>query len=144
MSEPVENFVHASDDFTADDRENRQHELDGLRIRQLARARQAATRAASYCIVAALACAVMAADLAWRAARRYARFHELALPAFYLLAALSLIGVIPWLARRAASLRLEARRKSLPEPSIPPDFSTLSDGSHIVRNLENMRQESDA
>jgi hypothetical protein len=33
----------------------------------------------------------------------------------------------------------EACRTSLPEPATPPDFSGLSDGSHVVRNLERMK-----
>jgi hypothetical protein len=128
----------AEDAAAAEDECRRQHELDALRIGRVARQRQAATRAASYCLVAAAACAVMAVDLIWRAWRRYERLDELLRPAFYLLAAAALVCAVPPALQRAAALRREARRRELPEPTAEPDFSALSDGSQIVRNLEKM------
>jgi hypothetical protein len=41
--------------------------------------------------------------------------------------------------RKAASLHREAKRSSLGAPEVAPDFSTLSDGSERVRNLEDIR-----
>ena len=42
--------------------------------------------------------------------------------------------------RRAAALTRELRHRpaALDEPQTPPDFSTLSDGSHAWKNLEQM------
>jgi hypothetical protein len=125
--------------ITAEEEAQRQQKLDALRIRQVVRARQAAMKAGTYFLVAAAACAVMAVDLIWRAARRYSLEHSVARPALYLLVAAVLAALTPQLWRRAMSLRREARERSLPEPTIPPDFSGLSDGSHVVRNLERMR-----
>ena len=124
---------------TAEEESQRQQKLDALRIRQVVRARQAAMKAGTYFLVAAAACAVMAVDLVWRAARRYSLEQNLMRPGLYLLAAAVLATVTPRLWRRAMSLRQEARERSLPEPTTPPDFSGLSDGSHVVRNLERMQ-----
>jgi ADP-ribose pyrophosphatase YjhB (NUDIX family) len=117
----------------------RQSELDALRIRQVAKARQAAMRAGSYCLIFALACAVAAIDLLWRAVRRYALEQTLTRPALYLLAAIPLAWFCWRFTDKAINLRREAQRRSLPEPVLPPDFSGLSDGSHVVRNLERMQ-----
>jgi hypothetical protein len=111
-------------------------ELDGLRIRKVARARQAEMRFSSYCFVGAAACAVCGIDLGWRAIRRVAADGHGLRPALYLLAA----GLLGWMARKllakSRQLSREARLKQLPEPTTPPDFSTLSHGSHIAGNLE--------
>jgi hypothetical protein len=110
-------------------------ELDGRRIARVAKERQAALRAGSYCLVAAGGCAVAGADLGWRAVRRIV-LGEWVRPTVYLLAA----GVFVWVcirfARKAGRLRRQAREKSLTEPTTPPDFSTLSDGSQFAKNLE--------
>ena len=131
MSEPDENPAEPDDEES-----RRQHELDGLRIRQVARARQAAMRAASYCVIGSLACAVAGLDLIWRAARQFFTARRLLWPAINLLIAAGFIFAVPWLWRRAMALRNESRRKALPEPKTAPDFSTLNDGSQIVENLK--------
>jgi hypothetical protein len=45
--------------------------------------------------------------------------------------------------RRARRYLQEARAMTLPEPTTPPDFSTLSDGSQIVDNLRSMGRADD-
>ena len=44
--------------------------------------------------------------------------------------------------RRAAELTRELKRRpaALDEPQTPPDFSTLSDGSHYWKNLQEMNE----
>jgi 8-oxo-dGTP diphosphatase/A/G-specific adenine glycosylase len=112
-------------------------ELDALRIRQVARARQAAMRFRSYFLVGAGVCAVGAIDLLWRVISRLREPSREA--AFYLPAA----GVLAWmgwrLSAKANRVGREAMARTAPEPTAPPDFSTLSDGSHIVRNLEKLQ-----
>lgn len=115
---------------------NHEQELDALRIRQVARGRQAAMRFSSYFLVGAGATAVAALDLLWRTIRQL-KEHTPAI-ALYLPAA----GALAWLSSRlfakANRLSQEAQARTAPEPTSPPDFSTLSDGSHIVRNLERL------
>jgi hypothetical protein len=128
-----------SSDTACNEEPRDQQELDGLRIRQVSQARRAAMRMRSYSLITAAACAVGSVDLAWRAARRYWIDGIGARLILYLLAA----GGLAWLGwkmfSKAQAWGREARQSSLPEPASPPDFSTLSDGSHIVKNLEDMQ-----
>lgn len=41
--------------------------------------------------------------------------------------------------RRAHELKIELDRSKIPEPTTPPDFSTLNDGSDRWKDLENVR-----
>jgi ADP-ribose pyrophosphatase YjhB (NUDIX family) len=124
---------------TAGEELQRQIELDALRIHQVAKARQATMRAGSYCLITSLACFVAAIDLIWRAARRYILEQAVLRPALYLLAVIPLAWFAWRFWTKAADLRHEAQRRTLPDPASPADFTTLSDGSHVVRNLERMQ-----
>ncbi|HEX2972156.1 MAG TPA: hypothetical protein VHP11_07475, partial [Tepidisphaeraceae bacterium] len=60
----------AQNEFVVDDEvqtppEPSREELDGMRIRRIAEMRRSACRSASYCIIGALACWVMAVQLVW-------------------------------------------------------------------------------
>jgi hypothetical protein len=116
--------------------EEQSQELDAMRIRRVAKARQTALRSASHCLIAAGACAVAVVDLLWRAARRVFVYEECLRPLLYVLAAGALAWICVRFTAKAAQLRRLAREKSLSEPLIPPDFSTLSDGSQFAKNLE--------
>ena len=105
-------------------------ELDGIRIRRLAAVRKAAYRARSHCIIAAVACLVVAIQLIWSAVERLA-------PLYALFAIAALVGTLSFV-RRAAKLHREAMQSLLDEPTTSPDFSTLSDGSQQASNLENI------
>jgi hypothetical protein len=106
-------------------------ELDGIRIRRLAAVRKAAYRARSHCIIAAVACLVLAIQLIWSAVERRA-------PLYALFAIAALVGTL-FFGRRAAKLHREATESSLGDPTTTPDFSTLSDGSQQASNLENIQ-----
>jgi hypothetical protein len=41
--------------------------------------------------------------------------------------------------RRAADFKREIDQSALPEPTNPPDFSTLDNGSQQLKHLENIR-----
>jgi hypothetical protein len=110
-----------------------QHELDSMRIRQIALGRRASMRLGSYCLIGAMACLVATIELICRAVRA----SGFSFAANTLAAVLCAWGTIKFL-RKARRLRREANAVALAEPSVPPDFSTLSDGSHIVKNLEEM------
>lgn len=117
---------------------DRQEELDGLRIRQLSRARRATFRTISYTLIAAIVCGVSVLQCFWECLLSL-RMHAI-LPAigYVIFAALLGLGSIHF-AKRMIALRREAALHPEDAPETPPDFSTLSDGSQAAKNLENLR-----
>jgi hypothetical protein len=114
-------------------------ELSALRIRNLAAARRATYRARSYCLIAAAACLVCVVQLIWMIARQtHERGWGLQCTGYALFAALGLYGLL-YFVTRARQLHREAKRSALSEPTTPPDFSTLDDGSKQWKNLEEVR-----
>lgn len=113
--------------------------FDELRIRQVTVLRRGLYRSRSYAVIAAVVCAATAAQGGY-SAWQHARAHgwELRPILFLLLALCASIGAV-WFARRSLALSREAKRSHLPEPSSPPDFSTLSDGSQRARHLDQIQ-----
>ena len=107
--------------------------LSELRIRQMATLRRTAYRSRSYEIIGAIACIVMAMQSIWTLIRSH-RFNVWTI-AFALTMILSVWGAI-YCIRRAIAMNREAKRSTLPQPTMPPDFSTLSNGSQLAKNLE--------
>jgi len=129
----------------ADDEESADADLPGeealtaIRIRQLAAGRRATYRARSYCVVAAAACLVSAAELVWKIIKEpRTDGWKLRAAGYALFALLATFGLVYFLLR-ARMLHREAKQIALPEPTTPPDFSTLSDGSNRAANLEDVR-----
>jgi hypothetical protein len=116
---------------------DRQEELDGLRIRQLSRARRATFRAISYTLIAAVVCGVSVLQCFWECWLSL-RMHAI-LPAigYVIFAILLALGSIHF-AKRTIALRREAATHPEATPETPPDFSTLSDGTQAAKNLENL------
>jgi hypothetical protein len=139
-----EGFQYDLYDHVADETEPEPPEgersLDSLRVRQLAATRRGTYRARSYCVIALGACAVAAAQLMLMTVRhvRYAGWQLR--PVGYVCGTLAAAMASVFLYRRAAELTRELRLRpaALAEPQTPPDFSTLSDGSHYWKNLEQM------
>jgi hypothetical protein len=127
--------THRAPDPAAD----REDELSGLRIRQLASAKRAAYRSRSYCVVAAIVCVVAIVQLAWNgvATMRAMGFGMRAI-AYVLVAALSAWGAI-YFFRKAMEFDREAKQSALPEVKAEPDFAPLGDGSERWKNLEDVR-----
>ena len=116
-----------------------EQELSALRIRSLAAARRATYRARSYCLIAAAACGVCVVQLLWMIARQAReRGWGLQCTGYALFASVGIHGLIYFLIR-ARQLHGEAKKSALIEPSTPPDFSTLDDGSKQWKNLEDVR-----
>jgi ribosomal protein S27AE len=111
-------------------------ELSWQHIQAAMRARTSGMRVRSYCLVGAAGCAVTSLELVWRFA-----IHPAARPIqlSYLFVAALMIWFAIHLANKAATIRREMNRNPVSPPTAPPDFSTLSDGSQIVRNLERMK-----
>ena len=114
--------------------------LTAVRIRELAAERRATYRAGSYCLIAAGVCAVTIAQLTWMIAQHLRVRHGWGIQCtgYLLFIALALYGLV-YFFLQARRLHREARQSSLREPTTPPDFSTLDDGSKRVANLEDVR-----
>jgi hypothetical protein len=125
---------HESRDAT-----DRQDELDGLRIRQLASARRAAYRSRSYCVIAAMVCVVAVVQLAWNGIALLRAAGWGMRPVSYFLFAILAGWGAAFFTRKAMELNREAKKSTLPDPTTSPDFSNLSDGSERWKNLEDVR-----
>lgn len=112
-------------------------DLSGQKIKQISSLRRGAYRTRSWLMIGAVSCIVGAAQLIYLAIQ--ARRNGLRLTALgeVLTAVLSLfLGV--YFSRRALEAHREIQQSRLEEPTTPPDFSTLSDGSQRWKNLQAM------
>jgi hypothetical protein len=111
------------------DQPTREDELSALRIRQFATAKRSAYRARSYAIIAAAICLVGVVQLAWMTVTHVRAVGWTPRPIGYVLFIL-LGGWATWyFGSRARAMHAEARRTALSEPEVPPDLSSLRDGS---------------
>jgi len=124
------------DDSAPDDGTSDEDELDGLRIRQLAQARRAAYRSRSYCFIGSAVSAAAAGQLIYKAVMNVHLSGWTAAPILYLAVVPPALFLAWRLLCRARRFGREARQSLLGEPATPPDFSSLSDGSHIWKRLE--------
>jgi hypothetical protein len=131
LSEPEEADVPA-------DPPGREEELSNLRIRQIAALRRGAYRSRSYCIVGLVALAVAAVKLILMTVRHVHDPGQQLWSVGYLLAAAAALVGAAFFAGRALELTREVAKPLLVDPPVPPDFSTLSDGSQQARHLEEM------
>ena len=114
-------------------------QLSALRIRQFAAARRAAYRARSYAVIAAGVCAIAVVQLIWMTVRDVRTTGWGGQPIGYMLfAVIASVGVCYFISR-AIALHREAKKSALPDPTTPPDFSTLDNGSRRCKNLEDVR-----
>ena len=129
---------HGDDEAEFQGAEDRSDELDGLRIRQLSALRRATSRQRSYVLIGWVACLVAVIQLLWMTVQHVRMAGWDRRPIAYLMfAAAGLLGSVLFM-RRAREYTRELSRSALTEPEAAPDFSTLSDGSQRVRNLEEM------
>lgn len=121
-----------------DDREER---MSAVRVRQLSAERRGGYRLRSYCLIGAGLCVVLGIQLAGMCIRGAmgSRFgaREIGLACGALAAGMA----ASFLVRRARDLTKELGNPAQPEPRSPPDFSTLSDGSHHWKTLDEMHRE---
>ena len=118
---------------------DRSAELDGRRIRQLATMRRAAYRARSHAIIALLVCAVAVVHTSILLIQQLRYFGWGWRPPIYIaVIAAAIYGVI-FFRRRAITLHSEAKQSYLTNPTAPPDFSTLGDGSQRWKSLEDLK-----
>lgn len=130
---------HRADDHESHEATDRQDELDGLRIRQLAAMRRAAYRSRSYCVIAAMVCVVAVVQLAWNGIALIRATGWGMRPVSYFLFTILAAWGAAFFTRKAMELNREAKKSTLPDPTTSPDLSTLSDGSDRWKNLEDVR-----
>ena len=128
----------ADSDQEGDPDDADQEELSSLRIRQIAALRRGAYRSRSYCMIGAAALLATTIELIIMTVQRVRAAGWSWLPTLYAAAAaLSFLGA--WrLVVKIRSLSQEVRHTLLNEPTEPPDFTPLSDGSQHVKNLEEL------
>ena len=118
--------------------------LTAARVRQLSALRRGAYRARSYCVVAIVACAVAEGQLAMMTVRHVRALGWQWRPVGYVCGIVAAMMATAYFLRRAAELTRELRPSrdaaGAPGDQSTPDFSTLSDGSHAWKNLEQMRE----
>ena len=119
-------------------RDERDGELDGLRIRQHAALRRAAYRSRSHAIVAMLVCLVAVLQSAILLIQQLVHVgFDWHIPVYGCVAIAGAYGT--WFFfHRAVALHRETKQSHLPAPTANPDFSTLSDGSQRWKNLEDL------
>jgi hypothetical protein len=115
--------------------------LNSTRIRQMAALRRSAYRTRSYCLIAIIACLVISADLIYYGIQRL-RHHPtpigILIAIAYFAAAIALLVLAAHFKRLAIKFHQESKKSILEDPTTPPDFSQLQDGSQIAKNLEDM------
>jgi len=144
MQFAVANEPAATDDPAEQDARDRKQacadELSELRIKQLSRQRRAIIRGRTHVLVGFLVCAGGCAELIQMGVEQIRRAHHLDLRAVGLLlfAAAAVIPAIYFL-RRTRQITRELKKPLLEDPTTPPDFTPLQDGSQHAKNLENMQ-----
>jgi hypothetical protein len=144
-SEPPSDEFHVEDDLVWDNDFSQdaptpatpRDDLDGNRIKQIAKLRRAAVRSRGYLLIGSAFCAVLGVQLIWNSVGRFRGGYNIIASA-YLMAA-SILFALAWRAFiRAQQFKREADASALSDPKSPADFSQLSDGSQSWKNLEDM------
>jgi hypothetical protein len=115
--------------------------LNSNRIRQMAALRRSAYRSRSYCLIATGGCIVGSAEFIFDAIHRlrhYSGGFDILIAIAYVIAAIALLVFTRYFIRLAAQFYRESKKTILEDPTTPPDFSKLQDGSQIAKNLEDM------
>lgn len=114
--------------------------LNRLHVQQLTRERRSLIRSRSHAIVGVGLCVVGAGELLPLSIRAIYQHQFGIWPATYLVFGLYLPFAAWQLTQLALKLHRQSKVELLDEPSTPPDFSTLQDGSQFVENLKKMRE----
>ena len=136
----VDEPTAVDDDTREADERAQDAELDGMKIRQLSNARRALIRLRTYLFIACVLGAVGGVQLVIKAVQRirHERVWDLRTIGFIAFAAACFMLAVYFL-NRMLEMNRELRRPLLEDPTTPPDFSMLSDGSQHARDLEDVR-----
>jgi hypothetical protein len=115
-------------------------EFNKLRIQQYTALRRGAIRARSWWLVTQIACMFIVLDTAGQIFVYLASWHRWGIrPTIGLLVLLAAVRLGVHARRRARDFLREIDTSALTDPTEPPDFSTLGDGSEMLRNFEKIR-----
>lgn len=114
--------------------------LSELRIKDIKLQKQSLYRARSWMLVIAFLMVGGAGQLVWIGIRGAEQRTQGRTIGFFLVAAVLVIASVRFFFRARAYLR-EANAIHLPDPTTPPDFTGLGDGSQFAQNLERMRDD---
>jgi hypothetical protein len=118
----------------------REAELDMIRIGQLTTARRAAIRARTYLLVGCVIFATAAVNLGIKTVQRVRYEHVWDARTFSFIAFGAACGMIAYyFAGKMIEISRELSQSAIEEPTTPPDFSTLSDGTQTARDLEDVK-----
>jgi hypothetical protein len=136
-----QSHLEVVDDTPADQNPlDTEHAFDKLRIKNLTALRMGAIRARSWWLIGMLLATVLAVELLCKAIDFVRAFHRWGwIPTLEIVVSILAIACARHAMRRAAEFKKEIDRSAIVEPSDPPDFSTLSDGSDRWKNLEDIR-----
>jgi hypothetical protein len=114
-------------------------QLDGQRIRQIVMQRGADIRLRSYFLLGAFGCLGAAITFLYRIGQRlFYRWPWNWVGALHIVITIAAFFFGGYLLSRAHSLTRELNKPLLPEPTVPPDFSDLGDGSEQAKALEEL------
>jgi hypothetical protein len=114
--------------------------MSAVRVRQLSAERRGAYRLRSYCVIGAGLCAMLGIQLARVGIVGMRETGLGARQVGFACGAAAAGMAASFLVRRALDLTRELRKPAQHDPESPPDFSTLSDGSHHWKNLDEMHR----
>jgi hypothetical protein len=119
-------------------KDDREEEIEAAAIRRIVQERRALLRTRGYCLVLTWACVALAAQMMWMMVRALIGGGWQNWLVIYPAAGIFLLMVGRDLWMRARKLGEQVRKSALPEPSSPPDFKDLSDGSQKWKDLDQL------
>lgn len=138
VPQPGEVVAEETPDAEATD--PREDELNGIRIKQIAAGRRAAIRGISYLWVGVFACVAVVGGLIQKAYQRVSHERRWDLRTFAFIGGAAVtFSLAGYFYRNLRALKREVDKPLLDEPTTPPDFSTLSDGTQQWKNLDDVR-----
>lgn len=117
---------------------NRDEEIEAVAIRRIVQERRALLRTRGYYLVLTWACIAVAAQMIWMMVHALIVGGWQNWQVIYPAAALFLVMLARDMWVRAQKLGAQVRASSLTQPTAPPDFTQLSDGSQKWKDLENL------
>lgn len=115
--------------------------LDNRHIRFVQLEKRSLYRWRTWMLVIALGCVGLAGQLVWIGVRQWTSDSTRSIAYFVVAVGVGVFS-LRFFARAQRYLK-QAQTMSLAEPTTPPDFSTLSDGSQIVDQLRSMSRHDD-
>lgn len=115
-----------------------EEELDPRHIRRISTARRAAYRSRSWYLIGMMLSLMGAGQLFILGGTHFYNKGFATLPAAFVMVGMILVALAYRAYLKAGDAIRDVQNTSIPEPTHPPDFTSLSDGSQYSHNLEKM------